>query len=129
VTTDEISVPAKQGLGLDEEPVTLGPQQQADQSGEQCPIGWAERRPRYLATQDCDLVAEDDDLDGQVRSVAALQSEEGEGPDERQIEKGQRHHQPSSFNRPRAMLLLRSYGRHFRHPQARDHRRGRRGAR
>jgi len=59
-------MPAQQSLQLDEESPPASNRQQSAQSGEHCPIRWLQGRTRHLPTQDGNLVADNDDLDGQV---------------------------------------------------------------
>ena len=61
-----------------------------------------------MPTQDSHLVAEDDDLDGQIGNVAPLQAQQLKRSDKGEIEKGQSHRQPSSLERPAANFLLTS---------------------
>jgi len=92
-------MPAKQRFRLDEEPVALGPRQQAAQRGEQGPVSGSRRRSGDLLAKDRNLVTEDDDLNGQIGGVIAPQSQEFEHPDEGDIEKGQGHRPPSLARR------------------------------
>jgi len=78
-------MPAKQRFRLDEEPVALGPRQQAAQFGEQSPISRSKSRPGDLLAKDSNLVAEDDDFDRQISGVTAPQSQEFEHPEEGDI--------------------------------------------
>lgn len=82
--THQVSVPTEQRLGPDEESDALGPRQQAAQSGKQGPISRSKRRPGDLTTRDRNLVTEDDDLDGQISSVAPLQTQKLKHPNERE---------------------------------------------
>lgn len=84
-------MPAKQGLGLDEEPSQSPPPKEPTQAGEQRPVRRSERRARHLATKHSHLVAEHDDLNRKFAVVRAVESEQLEDSDERQIEEGQRH--------------------------------------
>ena len=65
-------MPAKQRFRLNEEPIALGPRQQAAQSGKQGPVSRSKRRPGHLPTKDRNLVTEDDDLDSKIGGVAPL---------------------------------------------------------
>jgi hypothetical protein len=84
-------MPTEQGLGLEEEPTRAPTGEESAQSGEQRPVRWSEHRAGHLATQDDDFVAEHDDLDGQFLAATQEEPEQVEDPDERDIEKGQRH--------------------------------------
>ena len=102
-------MPAQQRLGLDKEPLALGPRQTA-QPGEQRTICRSKRRPGDLPTKDRNLVTEDDDLDGQMGGVTPSKSQEFEHPDEADIEEGQaivHRHRPGIRV---ATLLLRADG-------------------
>jgi hypothetical protein len=59
-------VPTEQGLGLDKEAPLANGRKQPAQPSEQCSVRWAQSRADDLAAQYRDLVAEHDDLDGQV---------------------------------------------------------------
>jgi hypothetical protein len=59
-------MPAKQSLRLDEEATPASNREQSAQSSEHCPIRWFQGRTGHLPAQDGNLVAEHDDLDGQV---------------------------------------------------------------
>jgi hypothetical protein len=91
----QVPVPAQHCLRLDEKPVTLGPRQQAGQPGEQGSIGCLERWPGDLSTKNGDLVAENDDLDGQIGCVPSLQPQQLEHPNEAEVEERQGHRPPS----------------------------------
>ena len=65
-------MPAQQCLGLDKESATSGTGEQSTQARKNGPIGWSKRRTGHMPTQDSHLVAEDDDLDGQIGGVAPL---------------------------------------------------------
>ena len=60
---DEIPVPPKQGLGLDEAPTSTSSVQESTQPGEQGSILRLQGRPEHLATEHSHLVTEHDDLD------------------------------------------------------------------
>jgi hypothetical protein len=57
-------MPSKEGLRLDKETTSASNRQKPAQSSEHRSIGWLQGRTRHLATQDGNLVAEHDDLDG-----------------------------------------------------------------
>ena len=56
------TVPSKQRLGCDHEDRPSGPGQEAAEGGKQRTVPGLEPRPWVLAAQDCQLVAEDQDL-------------------------------------------------------------------
>ena len=62
-TAHQVPVPAKEGVGLDEESSDVPPVKEPAQAGEQRSIGRLEHRAGHLATQDGDFVAQHDDLD------------------------------------------------------------------
>ena len=66
---------------------------------EQGSIGCLGRWPGDLSTKNGDLVAENDDLDGQIGCVPSLQPQQLEHPDEQEVEEGQGHRPPSLFVR------------------------------
>jgi hypothetical protein len=68
--TYEIPVPSEQGLGLDEEAIPASRREHLAQPGEHGPIRPTKSGPRHLAPQDGDLVAQDDNLYGQVLMLA-----------------------------------------------------------
>jgi hypothetical protein len=70
------------------------------QSSENRSISWPQSRTRHLAAQDGNLVAEHDDLDGQVPLPATEETTQLEQTDEGDIEDGERH-TPSSSSSPR----------------------------
>jgi hypothetical protein len=64
-------MPAQQSLRLDEESTPASNRQQSAQSSKHCSIRWLQGRTGHLPAQDGNLVAEHDDLDGQlVLSIA-----------------------------------------------------------
>jgi len=67
VPADEVSVPAKQGGRLDEEASETLAGEESCQSGEQCPVGRLMRWAVDLASEHRHLMAQDDDLDREVR--------------------------------------------------------------
>jgi hypothetical protein len=68
-------VPAKQGLGLNEETSSASPREESAQPGEKCSVGWPQRRTGHLATEHCHLMAKHDDLDGEFTAFIAKESE------------------------------------------------------
>ena len=95
-TAHQVSVPAKEGVGLDEESLETPPVKEA-QAGEQRSIRRLEHRAAHLATQDGDFVEQHDDLDRKFIALASPEAEQLEDPDERQVQKGQRHSPASSL--------------------------------
>ena len=93
---DQVPVPAKQGLGLDEEPASAPTIKQPTQSGEQRSIGRSEGRSDHLTTEHGNLVSEHDDFDGQLVAVAATEEHQLEDSDEGEVEKRQGHGPVSS---------------------------------
>lgn len=83
---DKVPVPAQQGRRLDEEvPVTPAGEQSCE-SRQHRPVRRLERRSVDLASEDCHLVAQHDDLDGEIGFTSANESDELEGAAERQVE-------------------------------------------
>jgi len=79
-------VPAHQGRRLDEEvPVTLAGEQSC-QPGQDRSIRRLERRSMDLASEDCHLVAQEHDLDREIRIPAAKESDELEDAAQRPVE-------------------------------------------
>ena len=76
----QVAVPAKEGLGSDEERRPAVLRQESAQRTEPRPVGWLEAWPRLVATQDVELVAQHQDLDllGPARSEE--EQEEREDP-------------------------------------------------
>ena len=60
--------------------------EQSGQSGEQCPVGGLERRAVGLASKDCYLVSERDDLDGEVGVATIGKPDELQDAAERPVE-------------------------------------------
>lgn len=72
--SDEVAMPSKQRLRLDEEAAPVSSRNQTSQTGEKCTIGWTQRRTCDLATEDCNLVPEYDDFDCQIGRIRLLKS-------------------------------------------------------
>ncbi len=70
----QLTMPTKQGLGLDEEPMKLRPGDQPAEAGKERSIRWSQSRADPLPTKDGDLVPEHDDLDGQIAAVTPAQA-------------------------------------------------------
>lgn len=66
----QIPIPPEESLRPDKESAWSRSQEVAAKSGEHGSISWAQSRTRHLATQDGNLVAERDDLDGQLLDAA-----------------------------------------------------------
>jgi len=90
------AVPAQQGLGPDEEASLASSRQKPTQSSEYRSIRWSQGRTGHLAAQDGDLVAKDDDLDGQVLLLTPRETYQLEHADEGKVEEGERHAPSSS---------------------------------
>jgi hypothetical protein len=84
--THQFSVPAQQSLRLDKEASSVSNRQKPAQRSEHCSIRWLQGRTRHLSAQDGDLVAQHDDLDGQVVMLASTEPEQLAQPNEGQIE-------------------------------------------
>jgi hypothetical protein len=63
-------VPSREGLRPDKEMSSASSRQSPAKPSKHGGVHRQECRTRYLSAQDSDLVAEDDDLDGQVRLAA-----------------------------------------------------------
>ena len=94
---DEVPMPPKQGLGLDEESPQAPVAKVTTQSGEQRSVRGPQRRSDHLTTEDRDLVAEHDDLDRQYFAVVPRKAEQFEDSDEGNVEKRQGHGPVSSY--------------------------------
>ena len=88
---DEVSVPAKEGIWLDEEASPASAGKQPRQPGEQRPVGRAECRPVDLATEDGHLVAEHHDLDRQIVTVTTCKPDQLGDAEKEQVEEAERH--------------------------------------
>jgi hypothetical protein len=82
-------VPAQQGLGPDEEASLASSRQKPTQSGEYRSIRWSQGRTDHLVAKDGDLVAKDDDLDGQVLLLTPRETYQLEHADEGKVEEGE----------------------------------------
>jgi hypothetical protein len=92
----QIPVPPQQRLRLDKESSLSRNRQKPAQSSEYRSIRWLQRRTRHLATQDCNLVAEHDDLDGQFLWLATYKTAQLEQTDKGDVQEGERHAPSSS---------------------------------
>ena len=79
-------MPAEQSLRLDEEASPASNRQQSAQSSEHCSIRWLQGRTRHLPAQDGNLVAEHDDLDGQLLLSIARETDQLKYADEGKVE-------------------------------------------
>ena len=98
LATDQLTMPTEQGVGLDEEPMKLRPGDQPAEAGKERSIRGSQSGAGHLPTEDGHLVAEHDDLDGQIAAVTPAQAEQLEDPDEGEIEKRQSHGSVSWFS-------------------------------
>ena len=73
---DEVSVPAKERVRLDEEASPLRMGEQAREPGEQRPVSWMERWSVHLASKDRNLVAQHDDLDRELTVVTTCEPDQ-----------------------------------------------------
>jgi len=78
-------MPAKQRLGLDEEPSPASARYEPTQPGENRPVTGPQHWPGHLTTQDRHLVAKHDDFDGQLAIVTPKEPDQLENSDERQV--------------------------------------------
>ncbi len=95
----QVSVPAQQGAGLNEEATTLRTGDQPPETGQNRPVRWPQCRTRHLASQHRHLVAEHDDLNGQISAVRPLGTKELQDANEGKIQKREGHG-PLSWSRP-----------------------------
>jgi hypothetical protein len=75
-------MPAQQGLRLDKEAASASSRKKPGQSSEHCSIRWLQGRTRHLSAQDCELVTEHDDLDGQVLLLTTREADQLKNADE-----------------------------------------------
>jgi hypothetical protein len=88
---DEAAVPAQQRLGLHEEARPAGPRQRPANRREQGTVGGLEPGTCDLAAQDCELVAEYQDLQILGGLAAGQQHQQLDGAAERQVGKLRQH--------------------------------------
>jgi len=112
----EIPMPSKQGVGLDEETPPTSRREHLAQPGEESPIRPTKTWPRHLAPQHSNLVAQYDDLDGQVL-LTAPESDQLEHTDEGPNTGRRAPHPIFALGRGFAKVLVSGPGRHSRHPQ------------
>jgi hypothetical protein len=92
----EFSMPTKESLRLDKEATPASNRQQPAQSSKHRPIRWLQGRTGHLPAQDGNLVAEHDDLDGQLFLSIARETDQLKYADEGNVEEGERHAPSSS---------------------------------
>jgi hypothetical protein len=95
--TDQVPVPAEQGLGLDAERASVPTIKESAQAGEQRSIRVLHCRPGHLATKHSNFVAKHDDFDRQLLVPLPQEREQLEHADEDQVQEGQCHGPDLSF--------------------------------
>src|SRR5271165_6892875 len=95
-TTHQVPMPAKQGLGLDEEPPQPAAIKESTEAGEERPVRRSQRRVGHLPAEHHHLMAEHDDLNRQFAVLRKAESEQLYESEERQIEERQGHSPASS---------------------------------
>jgi len=88
---DEVPVPAQRSFWSDEEAPESTTRELSCESRQHRPVRRLERRSVDLASEDCHLVAQHDDLDGEIGVTSANESDELEGAAERQVEVREGH--------------------------------------
>jgi hypothetical protein len=88
---DEVSVPTQQSFRSDEEASESSAGEQPCEPSQHRPIRRLQRRSLDLASVDCHLVAQHDDLDSEVRVTAPDQSDELEDTAERPVVEREGH--------------------------------------
>jgi hypothetical protein len=89
-------MPAQQGLGLDKAAAPASSRQKPAQSSEDCSIPWQQGWTYHLSAQDGDLVAEHDELDGQVLLLTTRKTDQPEHAKKDKIKEGEGHAPSSS---------------------------------
>jgi hypothetical protein len=97
--TDQLTMPAKQGVGLDKQRVELRSGNQSAEASEECSIRGSQNRTGHLSSEKCHLVPEHDDFDGQIGVVRPVQAKDLRGPEESKI-KEREGHEPFSRSDP-----------------------------
>ena len=92
----QFSMPAQQGLRLDKNSSPASNRQKPAQTCEHCSIRWLQCRTRHLSAQDGDLVAEHDDLDGQVLLLTTRETDQLKNAEEGNEEERECHAPSSS---------------------------------
>jgi hypothetical protein len=87
LATHQLTMPAEQCVGLDEDAIMLRSGDQLAEAGEECSIRGSQRWAGHLATEDHHLVPKHDDLDGQIGVVGPPQEEDLDDSKEGEIEK------------------------------------------
>jgi hypothetical protein len=82
---------AKQGLRLNEEPLAASPRDEPGQTRQDGPIRRLEGRPCNLATQNCHLVAQNNDFDSQPRPIPAEAAKDLKDATKGSVGKGEGH--------------------------------------
>jgi hypothetical protein len=89
-------MPAQQRLRLDKEASPASSRQKPAQSSEHCSIRWLQGRTRHLSSQDGDLVAQHNDLDGQVLLLTTRETDQLKSANEGNVEEEECHAASSS---------------------------------
>lgn len=84
-------MPSEEGLGPDKEAASASLAQEPAQPRQDGPVRWAQGGSSDLTAQYGDLMAEHDNLDGQVLLRAARQSEQLEETNEGNVEEREGH--------------------------------------
>ena len=84
-------MPAQQGGRLDEQAVLPAASNESSQGGEDCPVGPLQRWAVDLASQHRHLMAQDDDLDRQVRVLATGDPDQLQDATERPVQERDGH--------------------------------------
>ena len=88
---DEVPVPAQQGCRLDEEASASSAGEQSCEPRQHRSVRRLQRRSVDLASKDCHLVAQHDDLDGEIHVIATGEPDELEDAAERPVEEREGH--------------------------------------
>jgi len=91
VLGDEVTVLAQQSFWWYEEASESAAREQSCEPRQHRSICWLQRRSVDLTPEDCQLVAQHDDLDGEIRATATDQSDELQDTAERPVEKREDH--------------------------------------
>jgi hypothetical protein len=94
--TNQVPIPAQQGVGFHEEPPPATTTEEPTQFREQRSIRWSRSRSGHVAAEDGNLVAEHDDLNCQITTVTPTQAEQLEDSDAGEVQKRQCHGPGSS---------------------------------
>jgi hypothetical protein len=114
-------VPAQQSGRLDEAPSLAKAREQSPQAGQDCPVGWLKRQRVDLASEYLDLVAQHDDLDGEVGVLAAGEPDQLKDANERPVHKREGHRRMLSASVADVQVHLTARGLCSRHPLAVRH--------